>query len=155
MIIKKTWNKTAKGDEEIRSRTLGLAPNLRRVLILVDGVSDDRKLLQKGAYLADDISGGLRQLALQGYIYAEAQNPTIDDAKGELIRIAQETLGDAAEKVVEMLRAAPDDADGLLAALKRCKKLVKMTIDEKKADALDRKCSAVLLKFADPATNCT
>ncbi len=147
IITKKIWEKTAKGEVEIKSRTLGLAPNLRRVLILVDGVSDDRKLLQKGAYLADDISGGLRQLALQGYIHAEAHDPTIDDVRGELIRIARETLGDAAEKVIEMLSAAPGDKDALMAVLKRCGKLVKMTIDEKKADALERKCSEVLAEI--------
>jgi len=47
----------------MRSRTYGLVPNLRRVLILVDGISDDRRLLQKGMYLTNGIRTGLRQLA--------------------------------------------------------------------------------------------
>jgi len=131
----------------MRSRTYGLAPGLRRVLILVDGVSDDGKILQKGAYLTDDIPAGLRQLALQEYIHDKVVNLTIDNAKNELIRIAQETLGTAAEKVVEIIRQAPDDKDGLTAALSRCKKLVKMVIDEKKANTLSEKCSAVLTEI--------
>jgi hypothetical protein len=147
MIMRRVWNKTAKGEEEMCSRTYGLAPSLRCVLILVDGVSDDRKLLQKGAYLTYDIPAGLTQLALQGYIQAEVESLTIDNAKKELIRIAQETLGTAAEKVVEIVRQAPDNKDGLMAALSRCKKLVKMIIDEKKADALNEKCSAVLAEI--------
>ena len=147
MIMRRVWKKTAKGEEEIRSRAYGLAPNVRRVLILVDGVSDDGQILQKGAHLTDDVREVLRQLARQEYIHEVVESLTIDKVKNELIRIAQETLGTAAEKVVEIVRQAPDDKDGLMAALNRCKKLVKMTIDEKKASALDEKCSAVLAEI--------
>jgi chemotaxis regulatin CheY-phosphate phosphatase CheZ len=147
MIMRRVWKKTAKGEEEMRSRTYGLAPNVRRILILVDGVSDDRQILQKSAHLTDDVREGLRQLAQQEYIHEVVESLTIDNAKNELVRIAQETLGTAAEKVVEIVRQAPDDKDGLTAALKRCKKLVKMTIDEKKASVLDEQCSAVLAEI--------
>jgi len=146
--MEKVWKKTEKGEEELRSRIYGLAPNLRRVLILVDGVSDDRKILQKGAYLADDVRESLRQLVQQDYIEGEVKRLTINDAKTELIRIAQETLGAEAKKVKEMIAQAPDNKDGLLATLNRCEKLAKMAIDEKKANTLHEKCFAVLAEIS-------
>jgi hypothetical protein len=64
-----------------------------------------------------------------------------------LVRIARETLGAASEPVVEIVRHAPDDKNGLTAALNRCRKLVKMSIDKHKAGVLDEKCSAILDKL--------
>ncbi len=144
MLAKKVWKKTAKGEDEIRTRKYGLAQNLRRVLILVDGMSDESKVLQKGSVLPDDIPWSLRELARQDYINDEVTVVTAADAKNELVRIARETLGADAEKVVDKIRNAPDHKEGLTAALDRCKKLVRMIIDEKKADELIQKCAIVM-----------
>lgn len=143
MVTRKVWKKTAKGEEEIRSRTNGLALNLRQVLILIDGVSDEAKILQKGLSLPTDIRLCLQKLDQQEYIQVESVL-TIADVKNELIRIAEELLGADAEKVIDKIKDAPDDKEGLVSALSRCKKIVKMTINEEKADALIRKCAAVL-----------
>jgi hypothetical protein len=143
MLTKRVWKKTAKGEEEISSRTYGLAPNLRRILILIDGVSDETKIMQKGLILPGDIKSSLQELARQEYIEAE-KVLTIADIKNEMIRIAQETLGADAEKVIEKIRETPDDKESLVATVNRCKKIVKMIIDEKKADILMQQCSAIL-----------
>jgi len=143
MLTKRVWKKTAKGEEEISSRTYGLAPNLRRILILIDGVSDETKIMQKGSILPGDIKSSLQELARQEYIEAE-KVLTIADIKNEMIRIAQETLGADAEKVIEKIRETPDDKESLVATVNRCKKIVKMIIDEKKADILMQQCSAIL-----------
>jgi hypothetical protein len=143
MLTKRVWKKTAKGEEEISSRIHGLAPNLRRILILIDGVSDETKIMQKGSVLPGDIKSSLQELARQEYIEAE-RVLTIADIKNEMIRIAQDTLGADAEKVIEKIRETPDDKESLLATVNRCKKIVKMIIDEKKADILVQQCSVIL-----------
>lgn len=143
MHTRRIWKKTEKGVEEMRSRATGLASHLRRVLILVDGISDEQKVLQKGAPLPDDVPAGLRELAVQGYIYEETAL-TIAEAKAELIRIAQETLGADASSVVERIRTAPDTKEGLQSVIGRCKKIVKMVINENLADSLVQQCTRVL-----------
>ncbi len=144
MDKKKVWKKTAKGDEEIRSRTFGLSQNLRRVLILIDGMSDEEKIVQKGSALPDDVKSCIQALAREGYIITAERVLTIADVKNELIRIARETLGPDAETVIEKIKEAPDDKEGLVSTMSRCKKLVKMIIDEEKAESLIRQCTAVL-----------
>ncbi|MDA8422888.1 MAG: hypothetical protein M0Z89_06105 [Nitrospiraceae bacterium] len=144
MDKKKVWKKTAKGDEEIRSRTFGLSQNPRRVLILIDGMSDEEKIVQKGSALPDDVKSCIQELAREGYIVIAERVLTIADVKNELIRIARETLGPDAETVIEKIKEAPDDKEGLVSTMSRCKKLVKMVIDEEKAESLIRQCTAVL-----------
>lgn len=143
--------KTRKGDEEIQSRTHGLDRNLRYVLIMVDGKSTVQELIKgKGAALSD-VEGSLRALAESGFISiggeetctvsSEANIPAI---KAQLIAIANEVLGADAPKIVSKLEAAPDSPEGLQDVVNSCKKLVKLLIDEKKAESLMARCSTVL-----------
>lgn len=143
-LSRKMWRKTAKGEDEMRTRKYGLAQNLRRVLILIDGISDEMKVLQKGSVLPDDVQWCLRELARQEYIHDEVSVVTAADVKNELMRIAWETLGPDSGKVVEKLRYAPDYKEGLAAAVKRCEKLARVIIDEKKADQFIRECADIL-----------
>lgn len=143
MITRQVWKKTAKGDEEINKRSFGLAPNLRRILILIDGTSDEAKIMQKGSLLPEEVKSGLQELARQEFIDT-VKTVTVADVKNEMIRIAQETLGPDAEKVIEKLKETPDDKESLVSTMNRCKKIVKMIIDEKKAEILMQRCSAVL-----------
>ncbi len=143
MTRRQVWKKTAKGEEEISKRTFGLAPNLRRILILIDGTSDETRITQKGSLIPDDVKTGLHELARQEFIDT-VKVLTIAEVKNEMIRIAQETLGADAEKVIEKIKVAPDDKDGLVSTMNRCRKIVKMIIDEKKADILMHQCSAIL-----------
>ncbi|WP_127477174.1 hypothetical protein [Sulfurivermis fontis] len=149
--------KTAKGEEEIQSRKYGLERNLRYVLILIDGKTSVQQLVdEKGAALPD-VAGSLRTLAEQGFISiggvslgaddetctvaAEQDIPTL---KAALIAIAKEVLGADAGKIVSKLEAAPDSREGLQEAVNSCKKVVRLLIDEKKAEALMARCGTVL-----------
>lgn len=150
--------KTKKGDEEIQSRTCGLDRNLRYVLILVDGKSTVQDLIDGKGAAMPDVAGSLASLAAEGYIAiggvemgggADAGctvsgNRDIPTIKAELIAVAKEVLGGDAGKIVAKLEAAPDSREGLQEVVNNCKKLVKLLIDEKKAEALMARCSTVL-----------
>lgn len=136
------YKKTGKGDEEIRTRAFGLPSGLRRVLILVDGSSTVQEIVEKGTGL-QDIPQFLGELEKQGYICPLEVYPTAR-IKEELIAAATRTLGNNAETVVRKIKEAPDTREGLEAAVAGCKKLVKLVIDEKKADDLAKECAEIL-----------
>lgn len=149
--------KTPKGEEEIQSRKYGLDRNLRYVLILIDGKTSIQQLVdEKGAALSD-VAASLKTLAEQGFVSiggvsigANDENCTvaadqdIPTIKSALIAIAKEVLGADAGKIVSKLEAAPDSAEGLQEVVNSCKKVVRLLIDEKKAEALMARCSTVL-----------
>ena len=143
--------KTAKGDEEILRRSHGLDRNLRYVLILVDGKSTIQQILRKGHGLPD-MEASLQSLAEQGFIHVDGE--PVGNAVGggtdpaavkmELISIAKEVLGADAAKVVSKLEAAPDSKEGILEVTTQCKKLVRLIIDEQKAEKLMARCAGVI-----------
>lgn len=149
--------KTPRGEEEIISRKHGLDRNLRYVLILIDGKSSVQDLIEdKGAALPD-VGGSLRTLAEQGFITIGgiSENGGQDDCvvvavedipstKAALIAIAKEVLGADAGKIIHKLDTAPDSREGLQEVVNSCKKVVRLLIDEKKADQLLERCSALL-----------
>lgn len=140
--------KTAKGEEEIQKRVHGLERNLRYVLILVDGSSSVERIVAKGEGM-HDVEGSLLRLASEGYVDIEGLSvrrggEDVVRAKAHLIAIARELLGDEAGKIISKIEAAPESRDGLLEAVQQCKKVVRLIIDERKADALMVRCGAVL-----------
>lgn len=134
--------KTEKGDEEISKRLYGLSANLRPVLILVDGLSTVQKIMEKGAGLPN-IAQSLAELEKQGFI----KRHSFQQLKDELITIARETLGDGAEKVIRKIKDSPETTEELSATIASCKKLVKLAIDEKKAEELEKKCSEIVKRY--------
>ena len=144
--------KTPKGEQAIEQRSQLLDRNLRYVLILVDGSSSIGQLREKGAGLPD-FDESLRLLADQGFIAVgqagaegESGSGAADFAgiKQQLIAVAEELLQADAEKVVKKLRAAPESREGMLEVISSCKKMVKLIIDEKKAEQLMSRCSEIL-----------
>ena len=133
--------KTAKGAEEIQDRKYGIPLKLRHLLIIVDGKSNVEELLKKGAGLPD-ITEKLAKLEREEFI--ASQKPGIAEIKVKLIAIAQETLGTDANIIVKKIKAAPSTREGLQSAIDSCTKLVKLTIDEKKADELVENCRQVI-----------
>lgn len=139
--------KTDKGEEEIRTRSHGLEKELRHVLILVDGRSSVAQLAQKGP--GWDVEGRLVELAKQGFVTIqglseETLNADVGTIREKLVQIAEEVLGGDSAKVVQKLKAAPENREGLLETVSQCKKMVKLLIDEKKAEQLQSRCQAVL-----------
>jgi hypothetical protein len=64
--MSETFGKTAKGQDEIKTRVAGLSQRLRQVLIFVDGKRSVEEL--RGMLKADDINEILAALAEQGLV---------------------------------------------------------------------------------------
>jgi len=140
------YKKTEKGAEEINTRKYGLSQELRRVLIFVDGTSNVSKILVKAAGFPN-IEKHLDELARQGFVHVEEAGVSVASIKAELIATAQQVLGPDAEKIVGKLRVAHESKDALDDTVSKCKRLVRLVIDEKKADELVRRCSVILAKL--------
>jgi hypothetical protein len=135
--------KTDKGKEEIASRRYGLPQPLRYALILVDGRSTLAQLLQRGAGLPN-FSDSLEMLLEMGFIQVPGIAPPGPPAplvqgsaskKQALIELANRLLQDRAGKVVKKLQDSEDSVAALGAALEGCYKLIRLTIDERRAEA--------------------
>lgn len=156
MDIETIFFKTEKGKDEIEHRSCGLPFNQRRVLILVDGRSTVAQLRARSVGIPD-LEEILEELQRQGLVHvagAEAPDPaaSADDGapaprngsaaagvRERLIGLAGEILGPDAGKVVRKLREAADSEEGLATCLESCRKVVKLTIDEAKAEELYRR----------------
>lgn len=147
--------KTEKGKDEIERRSCGLPFRQRRVLILVDGRSTVAELQAKSAGTPDFVEI-LEELHRLGLVHGAGDEAVADEAdaaprNGEtagcrerLIGLASEILGPEAAKVVRKLREAPDTAEGLASSLESCRKMVRLTIDEGKAEELYRRGRTLL-----------
>ncbi len=142
MTPKTIFKKSDKGEEEIRTRKYGVSQHLRQVLIFIDGETAVSKILEKTAGLPH-VDRSLEELERQGFIEAD-RTATVAAVKDELLAMARQTLGADAEKVVAKITDAQETKQGLEAAIASCKKLVRLTIDEKKAEELINKCSELL-----------
>ncbi len=139
--------RTVKGEEELKTRRYGLSLEDRRGLILVDGKSN-YGLLQKKAMGLSDLEACLKTLLESGFI-AITKKAGWGGLKEELITVAVEILGEKnADRVIKKIQAAPDTKEGIEETVKGCKKLVKLVIDEKKADKLITKCAEVMARHS-------
>ncbi len=136
--------RTEKGEEELKTRKYGLPVRMRGVLVLVDGTSSLQKIKAK-AYGMPDVDSAIESLLAEGYIESVADfEDGVAVLKSRLIEAAGDVLGVKAEKVISRIEDAPDDIEGLRAAVEGSVKLVKLTIDEKKADELMKKAEEIL-----------
>jgi len=140
------YSKSEKGQLEIDTRSYGLSPALRRILILVDGKSSIEELSAK---MMQDVTESLQQLAEAGFIQSASSvgNIAASSLKQELISTAEGLLGKHAERVVQKISSAPDDLDGMKAALEDCQKFVRLFIDEEQAETLFHQCHTVFRKY--------
>lgn len=60
--------KTAKGQDEIRTKAFKLSARLRRMLIMVDGHASVEQLLQRFESLGDDVESQLESLVSDGFL---------------------------------------------------------------------------------------
>jgi hypothetical protein len=138
----RVYARTAKGEEELRARAYGLSLDSRRILICVDGKSTVSKITEKSLGLTN-IAQSLEGLESQGYIQIN-ESETIENLKNELIAIARQVLGADAEKIVGKIKDTPATREGIQAAVHNCQKIVRLTIDQKKAEELKRMCLDIL-----------
>lgn len=166
-------HKTAFGLEEIQSSSRRLTPKLRMILIMVDGKATFDDLQEKlssltqaaeishleesltglinAGYITDDLSRVVAEFGTEEFTIpsddSQWTEENVINIKHRLDAIATEVLGNQADKVLKKLANAPNSKEGISSALNDCKKLVRLFIDEKKADELERKCSALLKKI--------
>jgi hypothetical protein len=150
--------KTSKGVEEVKHRSFGLPVGTRGLLIMVDGASTIGHLLGNSAHAAKNeealewlINEGFVEPAAAGARSAGKSAPAPLAAAGgtvsgkqELITMTHDLLGDDAAKVIARLQDVQDSRAELLAAVDRCHKFIKLTIDEKKAGLFLKAGQAVL-----------
>lgn len=139
------FHKTGRGRQVIEQRDRTLTPAQRRLLILVDGVRSVSDLAELAG--GPDVENELRALWKEGYIEVEGADAELSEAssaagcetvKRELVRQAHELLGPAGQKAVDKLRNAPEGQDEMRKALNSACKLVRLTLDEEKAETLRR-----------------
>lgn len=145
--------RTAKGEEEFARRVHGLAAPLRRVLILVDGKATVEQL--KGRALGvPDVEQALAALAAEGFIAtaeeAGRRGLGIGDPKAEILALARTLLGPQAAKVTKKIEEAGDTPERLAEAVEGSRKLIKLFIDESKAEEFVRRAQEIL--FAHQTT---
>ncbi len=163
------YAKTDRGLEELAHRTAALPQRVRSVLILVDGRTSTEDLLRKCAFIPQ-CAEHLAWLYAQGLIapVAGSAPPTAsslrapappaatsttrtpnqpdvpEDLKASLIRLVHELLGVQGGGVVQRLADAGGGHDALVLAVDRCYKLIRLSIDEKKAEQFKRAATALL-----------
>ena len=137
----RAYAKSAKGRDELAQRGTALTRGQRSVLIVIDGKTPLRKLLDRFAAVAA-FRNDVATLLEQGYIVEVAAAVRPGDRPGgaavgrraRLIEMARRLLGEHAGRVVGRLEKCSDAPDELLAAVDACVKLIRLTIDEHKAD---------------------
>jgi hypothetical protein len=140
--------KTTKGQEEVKSRASHMPQPVRMLLIMIDGHTSLESFKQKTAQLPHAkenldwlVSEGFVELladpaVVSGFsasVLSEHSGPT-SAQKHALIELSHKLLGAHAAKVVQRLEESADTPQELQAALDRCHKLIKLTIDESKAN---------------------
>lgn len=148
--------KTRKGLDELAQRTGAVPQKLRSVLILVDGKTRYGDLLSKCSFI-QECSEHLTWLLQNGFLQTVGATPGSDavlasvatSPKATLLNLARELLGAHSGAVVQRLQDTEDTHDALAQTLERCHKLIRLSIDEKKAEQFLRLGSA-LLAPADP-----
>jgi hypothetical protein len=139
--------KTDKGIAELAQRSDAVPQKLRAILIMVDGKTSWGELLSRYAGLPE-FNEHLVWLVDNGFVAvagkqsgtsaraATDQAAFAPSAKGRagLIELAQHLLGAHGEKVIQRLQKTEDARDALVQAVERCCKLIKLSIDESKAE---------------------
>ncbi|MBK6324292.1 MAG: hypothetical protein IPF38_19570 [Burkholderiales bacterium] len=148
--------KTRKGLEEMAHRTGTVPQKLRSVLILVDGKSRRADLLKKCTFIPQ-CDEHLEWLLQNGFVEAEqatvpnsAPLPDANSPRMALLKMAKELLGTHAGTVVQRFHDTEDTHEALAQTLDRCHKLIRLSIDEKKAEQF-RRLGTALLSPAGPS----
>jgi hypothetical protein len=140
--------KTAKGETEITTRAHKLNHALRYVLILVDGKSTVGEIMSKGAGLSN-ITDALDQLAALDFIHTIAETKLStqylkQDPKTKIISMVNDLLGERAGPIIKKLHVSDESPEALEQSITACKHLIKLTIDNKKAEDFVRRAQEII-----------
>lgn len=143
--------KTDKGRAEIESRAHGLPMGVRKVLILADGKHSAAEILATAGASAQS-EAALDLLLGEGFVAPVGAGGAVlppeaarsASAKAALLDLARALLGERAERVVKKIEETDDTPAALAGAVDACRKLIRLVIDEAKADEFASKAAAVL-----------
>ncbi len=148
------YARTARGEEEVRTRANQLRAVQRQALILIDGRSPltgvlDRwgsltGLLDALLFLVDN--GFIAPLTSPGSAAASPVNGTTnaDQVRALLLGLVESLVPSGNARMVARLRDAPGSHDGLQAAVDSCYKLMRLTVDEDLAEKFVSRARGVL-----------
>jgi hypothetical protein len=130
--------KTPRGAEALARQDHDLPRELRHALILIDGRSPVAKLEHRGAIIPN-FPAALRELVARGLAAPVGHNGSAADPGGAVLRkaliaVADSVLGDKSGKIVKRLEDAGGTREELAAAVEASYKLIRLTIDESRAE---------------------
>ncbi|MFK7965914.1 MAG: hypothetical protein AB8C46_18295 [Burkholderiaceae bacterium] len=110
-----SFTRTQKADEEIQSRTHGVAPRLRSVLIMADGKKPASALLDL-ALQAGVEAGVIEQLESDGFLArhaidgdsAQPSGPDLEGARSHMLKALSNGLGFSGRRLSSKVKKAPD-----------------------------------------------
>ena len=146
--------KTARGAEELKSRTHGLAQRLRSLLILIDGTSTAGDLLAKFGGIPE-VKAGLQALVDQGFVEIRAAPPaapaapaaaaappqTRPQAMSALTRMLHDAIGPDADVLTGRLEKARTRAE-FVAAVERCTETLEALAGKARAQTFGARAAA-------------
>lgn len=139
--------KTEKGEAEITSRKYKLNHALRYVLILVNGKSSVKEILDKGAGLPN-LAPSLDYLVNAGFVQTQQDvlSAHFDHhhPRDEIIALANKMFGSQAAPVIKKLRESAEARDALVQTANACKRLIKLTIDDENAEEFMRRSQEII-----------
>jgi hypothetical protein len=149
--------RTPQGAEALNKPDHDLPRALRHALILIDGRSTVSKLEQRGAVIPE-FPAALRELVARGLVtpvghnvtasYVAAHNGGAPDqslSRG-LVGLAESILGEGSAKVVRKLEDAGSSREALSVAVEGCYKLIRLTIDESRAEEFRSAAKALIAR---------
>jgi hypothetical protein len=148
--------RTPQGAEALHKLDHELPRALRHALILVDGRSTVARLEQRGAVIPE-FPAALRELVARGLVAPVGHNATASYVAAQtggteapslargLVGLAESILGEGSAKVVRKLEVAGGTREELSSAVDGCYKLIRLTIDESRAEEFRRAAKALIL----------
>ncbi len=167
MDPKTILRKTILGQEIIKSRKNELDQKLRKLLIFVNGTLNLEEMHQTLSKMSsyeghENLLASLGELKEMGYITDANERITkisseyglskwtdeqALEVKNKLVLVVTEVLGKDAHKVIKNIDNAPNTKEGVVIAVDKGEKLVRLFIDKEKAEVLSKQCHAVLAGF--------
>lgn len=146
--------KTARGLEELEHRALGLGVTTRRLLIQIDGRRSVAQLIHDNAKWMD-VSAALDELRTHGLIAEPGQEEsqavapaatTGGSLRDALVEMTAAVLGEkhAGRIATKLESVPPDDAESMKEVVEDCVRLIRLTIDEDKAEDFRRQAAVIL-----------
>ena len=149
--------RTPQGAEALNKPDHDLPRTLRHALILIDGRSTVAKLEQRGAVIPE-FPAALRELVARGLVAPVGHNATASYVAAHnggaadqslsraLVGLAESILGQGSAKVVKKLEDAGGTREALSVAVEGCYKLIRLTIDESRAEEFRSAAKALIAR---------